>query len=213
MRNDKIFLVTPLCSKQALSTGIFRGQTLVELLMALSVIIIGLTASAGVVFSNIRVQEISADRIVATNLAREGVEYTKSIRDSNWLANVAFDTNLHSGTDYTGVPVWVDAQFVGFDFTATDMDDVDWTTVKLSTNASTTGALYAQGPSYSGTDTLFQRLVTLQPICSDASVMSEGFSCISPLTTVGVRVTSRVSWSKRGVMRTSTIVDELYDWR
>lgn len=192
----------------------YRGQTLVELMVGVAVIIIGLTAAASMIFSNVRIQEISSDRVVASNLAREGIEFAKSVRDSNWLAGSPFYTGLQSGTDYTGVPI-IDTSgvFTGFNFTASTIDTDDWTVIKTSTAAPSSGALMGQGTSFAGTPTIFKRLVTLQPICSDDSVLSEGVSCASPLYIVGIRVTSQVVWDRRGERRQSVVIDELYDWR
>jgi Tfp pilus assembly protein PilV len=190
-----------------------RGQSLIELLVAMVVIIIGLTAASGIVFSNIRVQEISTDRLIASNFSREGIEYVKQIRDSNWLAGAAFNTGMNSGTDYTAIPVWTNGAFTGLDFSPTVITDDTFTLIKLSSHASTTNALYVQGPSYPGNATMFRRLLLIQPICSDTTVMTEGSACTSGLTVVGVRITSTVTWTKRGMTRTSQVIDELYDWK
>lgn len=194
----------------------FRGQSLIELLVAMVVIIIGLSAASGVVFSNIRTQEISDDRLVASNLAREGIEFVKELRDSNWLAGSAFNAGMSSSTDYTAIPVWTNGTLTGLDFSPTSTVSDAYTIIKMSSNASTTGALYAQGPSYAGTATtgtaVFRRLVLLQPICSDSTIISEGSSC-GGLSTIGVRITSTVTWTKRMTTRQSQIVDEIYDWK
>lgn len=189
-----------------------NGQSLIELLVAMSVIIIGLTAASGIVFSNIRTQEISADRFTATNLAREGIEFVKEIRDSNWLSSALFNEGMSDGTDYTAIPIWTDGEFTGLDFGPSVISDDTYTMVKLSTNASTMGALYVQGSTYPGSDTIFRRLLFLQPICSDMTVMSEGSSC-GLLSVIGVRMTSTVTWTKRGITRQSEVVDEIYDWK
>lgn len=197
---------------QGLNIRYYQGQSLIELLVAMVVIIIGLSAAAGIVFSNIRVQEISSDRLVASNLAREGVEYVKEIRDSNWLAGSAFNAGMYSGTDYTAIPIWTNGEFTGLDFGPTSISSDTYTLVKLSSNAATANALYAQGPAYPGTATMFRRLLLLQPICSDMTVVAEGASC-GALQVVGVRITSTVTWTKRGTTRQSQVIDEIYDWK
>lgn len=185
-----------------------------ELMVAIAVIIIGLTAAASMIFSNVRIQEMSSDRVVASHLAREGIEFAKSIRDSNWLAGSPFYTGLQSGTDYTGVPIVnSNGVFTGFNFTAANIDTDTWTVIKTSTVAPSSGALMGQGSLFTGTATIFKRLVTLQPICSDDTVLAEGATCVLPLYIAGIRVTSQVVWDRRGERRQSVIVDELYDWR
>lgn len=188
-----------------------RGQSLIELLVAMTVIIVGLTAAGSLVFSNIQLQEVSADRVVAANLAREGVELVKAWRDSNWLAGNVFNDGLSDVDDYTGVPIWVSGQHAGFDFTADAIADTDWTMIKRSTQSTNIG-LFAQGATHPGTDTEFRRLLTLHPVCEDGSVISDGVTC-GALRVIGIQVESLVTWSKRGVTRQSLIVDEIYDWR
>jgi Tfp pilus assembly protein PilV len=192
-------------------THFLKGQSLIELLIAMTVIMVGLSAAGTLVFSNIRLQELSADRVTAANLARGGIELAKAQRDSNWLAGAAFDAGMKNALDYTGVPIMTDGRFDSFNFTADDLDDTSWTRVKQSTDASSTNML-VQGTGNPGTDTMFRRLITFQPICSDGSVLSDGVAC-APLETVGIRVTSQVDWQKRGMTHNSVIVDELYDWR
>lgn len=175
----------------------------------MTVIMVGLSAAGTLVFSNIRLQERSTDRVVAANLARGGVELAKAHRDSNWLANADFREGMHDGMDYTGVPVMELGRFKAFDFTADDIDD-DWTRLKRSTHASST-RMFVQGPAAEGEDTIYKRLIMFQPICTDGSVAAEGSACTGD--PVGVRVTSRVVWDKRNKRHESVIIDELYDWR
>jgi Tfp pilus assembly protein PilV len=190
---------------------LFPGQSIIELLIAMTVIMVGLSAAGTLIFSNIRLQERSKDRVVGANLARGGIELAKAQRDSNWLSGAAFNDGMFNVLDYTGVPIMTEGRFDSFEFTADDIDETDWTLLKRSTDTSST-SMYVQGTGNVGTDTMFKRLVTFQPICSDGNVLSDGFGC-APLQTVGVRVTSQVKWDKRGKTHESVIVDELYDWR
>jgi Tfp pilus assembly protein PilV len=189
-----------------------RGQSLIELLIAMFVIIVGLSASGTIIFSNLRLQERSADRVVGTNLAREGVELAKAVRDSNWVAggSTAFDVGLYSGTDYTAVPRMDGGTYIDFDFTPNAIADAT-ATLKRSTNASSPG-LFVQGTGSTGSNAGFSRLVTLAPICSDHTTRASGLTC-GGLTKIGIQITSTVQWTKRGTTFTSTIVDNIYDWR
>jgi Tfp pilus assembly protein PilV len=188
------------------------GQSLIELIIAMFVIIVGLVAAGSVIFANARAEERSLDRVFATNLAREGVEIAKAVRDSNWVSGGATssDAGLYSGTDYTGVPRMDGGVFIDFDFTPNAFTDTA-TQIKVSTNAGSPG-LYVQGTGASGNATAFSRLVTLSPICSDYTTRASGSSC-GALTKIGVRVNSQVRWSRRDGAHTSTIEEDLYDWR
>lgn len=190
-----------------------RGQSLVELLIAIFVIVVGLTAATSMIFSNARTQELSAERVIAANLAREGVELAKAVRDSNWIAggSTSFAAGLASGTDYTGVPLMEGGSFGGFSFTPNDMTHAH-TLMRRSTHASSPGLL-VQGSTASGANTIYRRLVTLAPICDDGSILSSGSSCPGGNPQIGIRASSLVQWTNRSGTHTSLVEDEFYDWR
>ncbi|MFA5129407.1 MAG: hypothetical protein WC477_00635 [Patescibacteria group bacterium] len=204
------------------SSPLLHGQTMIEFMVAMTVIIIGLISAASLAFSNVRTQEISADHILASNFAREGVELARSIRDTNWLAGLPFNTGLNNGTDYSGSPQYTaTGVFNGFDFSPSNIDSNNATLIKMSTaGGGSSGALYVQGTGVAGTNTVFKRMLLLQPICMDNSgspitynTPADGSLCPGSQPTVGVRVTSTVVWDRRGVRRSSVIVDDMYDWR
>jgi type II secretory pathway pseudopilin PulG len=62
-----------------------RGETLAETLIALSILAIGITVASTVTSSSIQNLENTVNRIVATNLAREGLEAVHNIRETNWM--------------------------------------------------------------------------------------------------------------------------------
>lgn len=188
------------------------GQSLIELIIAMFVIVVGLAGAAELIFSNSRAQERSANEVVAANLAREGIELAKAVRDSNWMAGngTAFDSGLLSGTDYTAVPRMDGGAFIDFDFTPNLITDAT-AVLSASTNAGSPG-LYVQGTGASGSPTIFSRLVTLDAICSDGSFKTSGTTC-GALTKVGIRVTSLVRWTQRDGTHTTSMVDAFYDWR
>ena len=190
-----------------------KGQTLVELLVAMFVIVVGLTAATNIIFSNARTQEESAERVVAANLAREAVELAKAVRDSNWIAGggTAFTAGLANGTDYTGVPRMDGGIFLDFDFTPETIDDPGALLLR-STDAGSP-YLLVQGAGASGVNTIYRRLVTLSPICDDGSILSSGDSCTGGNPQVGLRVSAQVQWINRTGTHTSLVEDEFYDWR
>jgi len=61
------------------------GFTLIEVLITLSVFTIGVIGSFALAIANLRSVEENQDRLVVSNLAREGIEMVKNTRDSNWL--------------------------------------------------------------------------------------------------------------------------------
>lgn len=70
------------------------GFNLLEVIVAITVIIIGLMGAFTLANKTISVGKISANRAVAASLAQEGIEIVRNIRDSNWLAGQPWNTGL-----------------------------------------------------------------------------------------------------------------------
>lgn len=62
-----------------------KGETLAETIIALSILAIGITIASTVILNSMRNLTNAKQRVVAVNIAREGIEAVRSIRDSNWL--------------------------------------------------------------------------------------------------------------------------------
>lgn len=61
------------------------GQSLIESIVAIFVLATGLSAGIALAIFVFSASSNIADRIVATSLAREGVEVVRGMRDTNWL--------------------------------------------------------------------------------------------------------------------------------
>jgi len=61
------------------------GLILVEAIMAVSMMGIGVVILGSIINSGVDTLELSRDYLTAQNLATEGVEIIKGIRDTNWL--------------------------------------------------------------------------------------------------------------------------------
>lgn len=61
------------------------AETLAEVLIALIVLSVGAVGAMTLVSMSIRANGEAEERLIAYNLAREGVEAIRSIRDTNWL--------------------------------------------------------------------------------------------------------------------------------
>ncbi len=199
-----------------------KGQTIIEVLVALAVVSIGLFASAGLVFGNLSLVERDTDRVIAINLAREGIEIAKQIRDSNWLAGNSFDLGLTSaGTpgDYTASLVWDGViSTPSFDFSTNLITDGNAQVIR-STAVSPSG-MYANlntAPPIGGAATPFTRLTTFSPICIDASnahtVIVSGVCSDYGQVKGGIRIESRVEWLRKGSTIRSVIYEDIYDWK
>jgi type II secretory pathway pseudopilin PulG len=62
-----------------------KGETLAETIIALSILAVGITSSSAIMVNSTRNLTNAKNRVVAVNIAREGIEAMRNIRDTNWL--------------------------------------------------------------------------------------------------------------------------------
>ena len=74
-----------------------RGTTLVEALVAIMILVFGVVPSLAVILTGNAFSSSVRDRLVASNLAQEGMEVVRAIRDANWFDNEPFDLGLSDG--------------------------------------------------------------------------------------------------------------------
>jgi type II secretory pathway pseudopilin PulG len=63
-----------------------RGQSLIETIAATMILATALTAGLGMAIYALNSTTSARNRVIAINLAREGVDVARMLRDSNWLA-------------------------------------------------------------------------------------------------------------------------------
>lgn len=213
------------------------GQGLLEVIIAIGITIAGIVATLALILSTLFVSNVSQVEIIATNLAREGIEVTRSIRDGNWLKvdsaipNATWNMNLADagGLDYTAIPTFDATTGIwSLDFTPDTLND-DATVLWVDSNGQ-----YNQFPG-AGTGSYrqlgqYHRLLTLLPICWDAAhnekIALEGETCDrydGPVTLggdpdpnysqVGIEVTSKIQWSDHGKTHDVTLVEKMYNWK
>ncbi len=188
-----------------------EGQSLVEMIVAIAIIVTGLVGALALTISNLTGVGEAGTRVVASNLAREGVEVVRNLRDANWLQDLAWDAGLFSGDDFTAIAVFDSiANKWHLDFTPNGISEV---TAKLYRGPEN---LYLQDIAPpAGTATQYARLLTLDPICFDAATKIEtitGNPCGAEEKT-GIRVKSEVSWTISGRQRNIILEDRLYNWK
>jgi Tfp pilus assembly protein PilV len=71
-----------------------KGFTLIEALVALTLLTVGLIPAFVQASSAIALATTVRNSIIAANLAQEGVEAARAIRDANWFASQPFATGL-----------------------------------------------------------------------------------------------------------------------
>lgn len=62
-----------------------RGETLIEVFVATMVLVVGALAATRLFAVATINNQLTKERVIATSLAREGIEAVRNIRDTNWL--------------------------------------------------------------------------------------------------------------------------------
>ncbi|MFH0804812.1 MAG: hypothetical protein V1916_01295 [Patescibacteria group bacterium] len=198
-----------------------RGQSLLEMLIAVFILVAATTATLTLIISSINAGKESRSKMIATSLAREGVELVRNIRDSNWIdpSPLYWDTGISfcpSTCDPTAVPTVDEVNPMTLNFAASSFTDAA-AAVKLSANR------YLQNTA-AGSYSTFYRLIYITQICQDAAGAEKLASAINNTdacnsgdfvgypTKVGIRVVSEVRWpSPAG--RKVQVEDRLYNWQ
>ncbi|MBD3282228.1 MAG: prepilin-type N-terminal cleavage/methylation domain-containing protein [Candidatus Portnoybacteria bacterium] len=63
-----------------------KGFTLMEVIVSIAIVLTGLIGSIGLIFFSVSGISYNENRLMASNLAQEGIEIVRNIRDSNWLS-------------------------------------------------------------------------------------------------------------------------------
>lgn len=66
------------------------GFTLIEVIISMAVLAVSFAAISGLLFYSIRANTANINRFMAYNLAQEGLEAIRNMRDSNWLSNFSW---------------------------------------------------------------------------------------------------------------------------
>lgn len=180
------------------------GFTLIELIVAFGILTMAFSAMAAFMGGTTRSVVAARQDLIAANLAQEGVELVRNLRDENWIVGVVAD---HDGTCTTAPGTWREVVCNGTYRVAIADNIIDSPT--FTSDATPTETLFRQTNgtytySSSPTPTSFNRAVTLAAGPSD------------PVTAMLVTVT--LTWCPNGQLscpgrsRSLTVVDELRNW-
>jgi Tfp pilus assembly protein PilV len=75
-----------------------KSFTLIETIVAISILTVGILAVSSLISYFISVSSISRQRLIAAYLAQEGIEIVKNIRDTNFISGTAWDSGLTNCT-------------------------------------------------------------------------------------------------------------------
>lgn len=92
------------------------GQTLIETLAAAFILVMGISASVGLAIFAFNTSGGIVKQIIATGLAREGVEAVRNMRDTNWLqdtlvTNGCYDYVTATANKANCYPNWLNKTF------------------------------------------------------------------------------------------------------
>ncbi len=160
-----------------------RAFTLIETLVAISVLLMALIGPLAIASQSLRSAFYARDQVTAFYLGQEGVEYVRAYRDQNYLASQSWLSGITMCED---TPCMVDFP----NFTHTPCINGECEPLRISE----AGGLFNHSD---GEFSRFTRSVELR------SVPGEPDQRIVSVT---------VSWISSGIPRTFTIQERLFDW-
>ena len=199
------------------------GQGLLEMVIAVALVIAIVVSVLFLVNTNLTGQKESEFQIVAANLAREGIEVVRNIRDSNWLAqinnpNIRWDEGLADAVadDITAIIVldrdYSDNNFRSLDFSVDNINEVNAQIYRQ-------GGMHLQfiGPKEGMTPTVFYRLLILESLCLNFATgqveIRPQTNCESGEEKIGLDIKSQVNWLHQDRVRQTILRDRIYDWK
>ena len=175
-----------------MNTTPMRGFTLVETLVAITVVVTAMVGPLYAVQQSLNASRTAREQLIASSLAQEGVEYVRAIRDSNYLfvLRTSSPRSWLFGLDGTGGSVNCIAAACVVDPTQT-VNPVSRTIGPLYLSPTN---LYTQ-VAIVPTPTIYTRTVLLTPVS------------VSEMT-----VTVVVTWRTKNQTRNVTITERLHNW-
>lgn len=162
------------------------GFSILEVIIAILIISIGMIGVLSLITQNIQVQYIGKNDLIASQLAQEGLELVRNIRDENWLVGAGGDT-WKSGNGDANMNIVQDGGYaIDYSGVIVDVDSIDNAGLKIDA-----ADFYAHG---AGQATAFYRLIT---VVDNAEYLE---------------VESKVRWKERGRTHDYTIKTLLYNW-
>ena len=189
-----------------------HGFALVEVLVAVSLLSATIITISALTISMMRANSLNQNHLVATELAREGLEITRNIRDTNWRNYRNWLTGIHDGVSDQYVFA-VDGNGIGgenFYVFVPSGEDADL----LYKNDGFGYTEYSHS-AVGENPTPFHREITVTPVLyNDDATDSDGtFDENLPEGYIfKVLVESRVYWTERKMDREIKLYTELSDW-
>ena len=175
-----------------------KGFSLVETLVAVSLLTIAITAPMALASKSLTSAYYARDQITAFYLAQEAIEAVRAVRDGQIL-QIAQSANATGFNIFGPIPqnaaFMVDARKSGSEVIVIPLCDGGLAPTYGCLPLQTDGNLYGYGI---GTNTAFTRAVQARLV--DAANSNE------------IRVTVTVSWKSGTIQRSFTISEDMYRW-
>lgn len=187
---------------------------LIEVLVAISLLATTIITVTTLSISMMRANALNHNHLIATELAREGLEITRVVRDDNWANYRNWLTDIYTGTGQYAFTV--------------DSNSINelW---NIQPYSSLVGArLYKEellGYGYtkyshdnSGDETPFYRTITVYPLVENGDAPTSEYpsgkyvQSLSDTYVLKVLVESKVWWQYRDTTKEITLYTELTDW-
>lgn len=210
------------------------GQGLLEMVVAIGVISVGLFSVWSLFISNYNGEQEANARILAVNLAREGVEIVKNIRDTNWLhiennESCSYNGSLSnpcrwdSGISGGSAGILRNMFREGVYLEYAGISSLDDSITRLYTDAD--DDLYSHENEVGDKSTRYRRMIEFKNICCndvDANLQCDDLSidftvrssnCFLSELKVGISVASHVRWTIENKNRELTIYNRIFNWK
>ena len=199
-----------------------KGLGFLEVIIALSVMIVGVTSGMTLTTYNLANVVIAQNQVLATGLAREPIEIIHGWRDSNWLASQSWNNRVdHRGSSV--ILQYFDANEGAWKFSWVQDTNLD-TCDRCKIVYDDTKKLYLQNINSDGSEPLtglpatgYRRWTRVKDICWDVAgdkqyVQDYGQSCTEG-DAIGWQLVTEVSWYDNQNKKTLSVSEDLYDWR
>ncbi len=161
-----------------------KGMTFLELMVAIFVLIVGISGTVGLIQRTISSASMAASQLKAAYLAQEGIEVVRNIRDSSWVRDAGWLENINNNCSCCEVAYDHDGN--------TGMIPCPGGNPRQLTFF---GGFYGYSTDSGAEESVFSRRIRTSMIGDH------------------LRVEATVFWFEKGDVRSVTVVENLYDWR
>src|SRR3989344_3816355 len=175
---------------------LLTGFTLLETVVALGVLVTGIASVFSLSLQAIANVSVSKNKLVAINLAQEGIELVRQIRDTNEIKGIAWDTGFFPAGCGVG-------------------NETDASGLTIPNLTPYSPGRYIKYPddkglySYdSGSDTIFKRQIIVEkPACGGSWPRGDVDNDNE------VHIVSTVFWNEKSVAKSVKLEEVLYNWK